>query len=117
MDTQFLCSIFELEKQRDYLTRLKQVRYFRRNQILIEKEKISSSINQLTTILKWIRNFGTLINKDAHKYSEQCDVLIKKFKKLCDKFESRIAAFDDDDIASDSYDDEFAYNSTSSSEK
>lgn len=116
MDAQFLFNVSQLEKLTDYLTRLKGARYFRRNQILIDKEKISSSINQLTTIMIWIRNFGTLFKEDAHIYSEQCDVLIEKFEKQFEKFERRIVAFDDDDIASDSFDDESACN-TSSSER
>lgn len=84
--------------------------------MVTEKMSITTSINQLTKIMNWVHSFGVLINKGAHKYSKQCDVLIKRFEKLSTKFAGRIAVFDDDDIASDSYDDESGGGFTSSSE-
>lgn len=113
MDATFLCCVSELKKQQDYLARLNEVVYFRRNQ-MIEREQMQKANHQLKEVRKWIHNFGKLINKDAHKYSNQCDILIRKFERKFNKFARRIAVFDEDEIASDSYDDEFALETSSS---
>lgn len=116
MDAIFFCWVSEIKKQQDYLTRLKEIKFFRRDQIVAESMRIPTTINQVTRIMNWVRNFGVLIDKDAHKYSKQCDILIKRFEKFSTKFAGRIAVFADDEIASDSYDEESGNGLTSSSE-
>lgn len=116
MDALFLSYVARIIKHENYLISLKAVKYFRRNKILIEKKQIEIALNELTEIRPWMHNFAMLVKKDARKYSNICALLIKKLEKLHAKFARRIEVFEEDDIATDSYDDEFGNDTASSSE-
>lgn len=115
MDVSFLRYVLVIKTHEIYLAQLNSVAHFRRNQIVIEKERMEIVIDELQKIMQWIHNYGILVNVNARKWSGKCHHLIKLFEKKHNKVAKRIEMFDEDDVASDSYDEESG-NLTSSSE-
>lgn len=115
MDALYLRYVFLINKHENYLARLNSVARFRRNQILIERERIEIVIGELQKIMEWIHSYGILVNVNARKWRRACHRLINVLTKKYNKFVERIEMFDEDDVASDSYDEDFS-NLTSSSE-
>lgn len=115
MDVLFLRYVCIIKKHESYLADLRSEVCFRRDRIVLEKNSIEIFIDELQKIMEWIHNYGILVNVNARRWSAKFHRLIKIFEKKLNKFANRIDKFDDDNVASDSYDEEFG-NATSSSD-
>lgn len=115
MDSIFLQCVLSLKNASIYLEDLRKKKRFRRNQIVKEVGILRNHLEHLAEVKLWLRINGALLSKHHQSYFASCSMLICALSKKLFKFSEAVDRFSEqDNYASDSYDEDFDNTSSDS---